>query len=64
MPWGKSAYFIALTGWGQAADKERATAAGFDHHLTKPIDAEFLGTLIDARLLARRAPASAATPEA
>jgi PAS domain S-box-containing protein len=28
---------IALTGWGQPADRERAFAAGFDHHLVKPI---------------------------
>jgi PAS domain S-box-containing protein len=28
---------IALTGWGQAADRERALAAGFDHHLVKPV---------------------------
>jgi signal transduction histidine kinase/ActR/RegA family two-component response regulator len=29
---------IALTGWGQEEDRNRAQAAGFDHHLTKPID--------------------------
>jgi signal transduction histidine kinase/ActR/RegA family two-component response regulator/transcriptional regulator with GAF, ATPase, and Fis domain len=29
---------LALTGWGQAADRERTRAAGFDHHLTKPVD--------------------------
>ncbi|MGV3740914.1 MAG: ATP-binding protein [Burkholderiaceae bacterium] len=28
---------IALTGYGQAADKEKAAAAGFDVHLTKPV---------------------------
>jgi signal transduction histidine kinase/ActR/RegA family two-component response regulator len=60
--WGKSAYFIALTGWGQAADKERAAAAGFDRHLTKPIDADFLSGLIDAALLEKRNPMSAAKP--
>jgi signal transduction histidine kinase/ActR/RegA family two-component response regulator len=27
---------VALTGWGTAADREKAHAAGFDHHLTKP----------------------------
>jgi CheY-like chemotaxis protein len=30
------AYLIALTGYGLAADKLRAHAAGFDTHLTKP----------------------------
>jgi PAS domain S-box-containing protein len=29
---------VALTGWGQAADKAAARAAGFDVHLTKPVD--------------------------
>ncbi len=28
----------ALTGWGQPEDKQRATAAGFDRHFTKPVD--------------------------
>ena len=27
---------VALTGWGQQADRERSREAGFDHHLTKP----------------------------
>ena len=29
---------IAVTGWGQEQDKRRALEAGFDHHLTKPVD--------------------------
>ncbi|HKE83811.1 MAG TPA: ATP-binding protein [Vicinamibacterales bacterium] len=29
---------VALTGWGQDHDKERAREAGFDTHLTKPVD--------------------------
>jgi signal transduction histidine kinase/ActR/RegA family two-component response regulator len=33
---------IALTGFGQADDKEKATEAGFDEHLTKPIRVEEL----------------------
>jgi signal transduction histidine kinase/ActR/RegA family two-component response regulator len=52
--WGGSAYLIALTGWGQATDKERAMAAGFDRHLVKPIDADVLSALLDATLLERR----------
>jgi PAS domain S-box-containing protein len=33
---------IAVTGWGQALDKARAAAAGFNHHFTKPIELEVL----------------------
>ena len=29
---------IAVTGWGQQGDKLKAQAAGFDHHLTKPVE--------------------------
>ena len=38
--------FIALTGYGSAADKDRAHAAGFDAHLVKPIAPEQLERLI------------------
>lgn len=37
-PDGKKAILIAVTGWGQERDKQLAYDAGFDHHLTKPID--------------------------
>ena len=53
-PWGRFAHLIALTGWGQAADKEQAMAAGFDRHLAKPIDADVLSALLDRILLERR----------
>jgi CheY-like chemotaxis protein len=51
-PWGHATLLIALTGWGQAADKERALAAGFDHHLTKPADPEALEELIGQNIRA------------
>ncbi|MGH8261797.1 MAG: ATP-binding protein, partial [Steroidobacteraceae bacterium] len=35
--WGRRAMLLAVTGWGQQEDKARAAAAGFDHHLTKPV---------------------------
>jgi CheY-like chemotaxis protein len=37
---------IAVTGWGQDADKRRAREAGFDHHMTKPVDLEQVGRLL------------------
>ena len=44
--WGKAVRLIALTGWGQEDDKRRAHAAGFDHHLTKPVDPHRLDALL------------------
>jgi two-component system CheB/CheR fusion protein len=34
--WGSRTLLVAVTGWAQASDRERARAAGFDHHLAKP----------------------------
>ncbi|HXS26511.1 MAG TPA: PAS domain-containing protein [Steroidobacteraceae bacterium] len=45
-PWGKNMRLIALTGWGQEEDKRQARAAGFDHHLTKPVGYEHLQELL------------------
>jgi PAS domain S-box-containing protein len=42
LPAGAAITLIATTGWGQQKDRERAFAAGFDHHLTKPIDFDLL----------------------
>ncbi len=41
-PWGASITLIALTGWGQEQDRREALAAGFDHHLLKPVDTDLL----------------------
>lgn len=37
---------IALTGYGRDEDRDRARAAGFDHHLVKPVELEALRTLV------------------
>jgi signal transduction histidine kinase len=37
-PWGAAVFLIALTGWGQPEDRRHAAEAGFDLHLTKPVD--------------------------
>src|ERR1700692_1386572 len=42
LPWGRTASLIALTGWGQQDDVQRSRQAGFDEHLTKPVDPEML----------------------
>jgi signal transduction histidine kinase/CheY-like chemotaxis protein len=46
LPEGDGVMLIALTGWGQPADRARASDAGFDHHLTKPIDHDELAGLL------------------
>jgi signal transduction histidine kinase/CheY-like chemotaxis protein len=44
--WGRRILLMAITGWGQSGDKERARAAGFDHHLTKPVDLDQVEQLL------------------
>jgi len=45
-PRGKELKLIALTGWGQQGYRERIAAAGFDHHLLKPLSlGEFMAAL-------------------
>jgi two-component system CheB/CheR fusion protein len=41
-----AAVLIAITGWGQPGDVQRAVAAGFQHHLVKPVDPERLQQLL------------------
>jgi CheY-like chemotaxis protein len=40
---------VALTGWGQAQDLERANAAGFDHHLVKPAEPNAVRALLQTQ---------------
>ena len=44
---GAGVVLIALTGWGQAEDRRRSREAGFDHHLTKPVDLVALRKLLN-----------------
>ncbi len=42
--------FVALTGFGQPADRQHTEAAGFDAHLVKPVELETLfGTIARLR---------------
>jgi DNA-binding response OmpR family regulator len=52
--WGAQIYLIAVTGWGQKEDKDRAIAAGLDHHLTKPVDPDEVENLLQAFFRRRR----------
>lgn len=49
-PWGGGILLIALTGRGQEEDKRQAAAAGFDLHLTKPVDPHQVMSLIASRV--------------
>ena len=46
--WARAIPIIAITGWGQAEDRQRSKDAGFDGHLVKPV------VLGDLNGLARR----------
>jgi CheY-like chemotaxis protein len=45
-PETRSAFLIALTGYGQDEDRRLALEAGFDAHLTKPADLDALYRLL------------------
>jgi two-component system CheB/CheR fusion protein len=51
--WGRRMVLVAATGWGQDSDAREAAQAGFDAHLTKPVDVRKLAALLD-ELLAKR----------
>jgi signal transduction histidine kinase/CheY-like chemotaxis protein len=46
LPGGADMLLVAATGWGQESDKQLAFAAGFDHHLTKPVDFDKLKAIL------------------
>jgi signal transduction histidine kinase/ActR/RegA family two-component response regulator len=45
-PWGVTTRLVAITGWGQERDRQRGREAGFDEHLTKPVDPDQLLQLL------------------
>lgn len=52
-PWGRDMMIVALTGWGQEADRRKAKLSGFNLHVVKPIDPAVRPKDI-VRLLAKR----------
>jgi len=40
------AVFVALSGYGQTQDREKSKAAGFNHHLVKPVDIDRLSEVL------------------
>ena len=59
MPETAGATLIALTGYGQVEDQQRALKAGFDHHMVKPAD---LGKLLELLATVERVGGGAANP--
>ena len=54
---GTRVLLVALTGFGQEQDREKAMRAGFDAHLTKPADGAALAEILAARYPGARLPA-------
>jgi CheY-like chemotaxis protein len=61
--WGRNAALIALTGWGQEQDKQAAKAAGFDEHLTKPLDPDDVERILEKLLMSPRKKDTAGVPD-
>jgi CheY-like chemotaxis protein len=53
-PAGTEVLLVALSGWGQEEDRQRAREAGFDGHMTKPVDVRALQRLLETSLAAGR----------
>ena len=47
-PWGQRIRIIALTAWGQEAERRRTRDAGMDAHLVKPVDPNSLALVLRA----------------
>jgi len=52
---GRRPVLMAVTGYGQATDREKSEAAGFDAHVVKPVDVPALIGLLDRLLAAQSA---------
>jgi CheY-like chemotaxis protein len=44
--WGREMLLVAVTGWGQDADRRRSDDAGFNSHLVKPVNVEEIERLL------------------
>jgi CheY-like chemotaxis protein len=46
--WAASVVLVAITGWGEEEHRRQSHAAGFNHHLTKPIDPKTMESLLES----------------
>lgn len=44
----RSMLLVAVTGYGQDADRQLALEAGFDHHVVKPLDPATLEKIVES----------------
>ncbi len=47
-PWGVKMTVIAVTGWGNEADRLHTKQVGFDHHLVKPVEPDVILSMLDS----------------
>jgi CheY-like chemotaxis protein len=64
LPQTANTVLVAVTGYAQESDRERAREAGFDEHLVKPIDVERLDTWLRQRLATTPSAANVEVPSA
>jgi CheY-like chemotaxis protein len=60
MPESGNPVLVAVTGWGASEDRARTKQAGFDEHLTKPVDISMIELLL--RSLPARTPSANGNP--
>jgi PAS domain S-box-containing protein len=56
--WAAATQIVAVTGWGQETDRQRAKEAGFHRHLVKPVDVGALREVLSEEHGPQRGPAS------
>jgi CheY-like chemotaxis protein len=44
---GRALRIVAITGWGQEADRQKSKEAGFNRHLVKPVETTELLRALD-----------------
>jgi signal transduction histidine kinase len=47
-PWGDKMIIVAVTGWGRETDRRQSREAGFDTHMTKPVDPAALEAFLNS----------------
>jgi signal transduction histidine kinase/ActR/RegA family two-component response regulator len=62
MPESGNPFLVAVTGWGTPEDRARTKQAGFDEHLTKPVDISMIELLLTS--LPARTPSAGGNPPA